>query len=41
MYFQPGRIWLRAHPSSQVTEAQIERWLDDLLALAKAAEEVK
>lgn len=38
LYFQPGRVWLRAHPQ-QLTEAQLHQWLDDLLALAKATEQ--
>jgi hypothetical protein len=38
VYIQPGRIWLRARPSSSVTESRGGEWLDDLLALAEAAE---
>jgi len=41
IYLQPERIWLRAHPSSQVTEDDIEQWFDDLVALAEAAESLK
>jgi hypothetical protein len=37
LYFQPERIWLRAHPQ-QLNEAQLRQWLDDLLALAEAVE---
>ena len=37
IYFQPERIWLRAHPQ-QLTEDRLHQWLDDLLALAEAAE---
>jgi hypothetical protein len=37
LYFQPERIWLRAHPQ-QLTQPQLHQWLDDLLALAGAAE---
>jgi hypothetical protein len=37
LYFQPGRVWLRAHPR-QLTEPRFRRWLDDLLAIAEAAE---
>jgi hypothetical protein len=37
IYFQPECAWLRAHPQ-QLSEAQLRQWLDDLLALAEAAE---
>ena len=38
LYWQPERIWLRAHPSYRVAAEQVEGWLDALLLLAKAAE---
>jgi hypothetical protein len=38
LYIQPGRIWLRARPSSGITHAQIGGWFDDMLRLAEAAE---
>jgi len=38
LYWQPERIWLRAHPSYRVAGEQVEGWLDALLLLAKAAE---
>jgi hypothetical protein len=38
IYFQPGRVWLRAHPR-RLTEAQLRQWLGDLLAVAEAAEQ--
>lgn len=38
IYLQPGRIWLRAHPSSRATKAHIEGWLDGLMSLAGVAE---
>jgi hypothetical protein len=41
IYIQPGKIWLRAHPSSRVTEDRIGEWFDDLLALAEATEEME
>lgn len=41
VYIQPGRIWLRAHPSSRVTEDRIRNWFDDLLTLAEAIEKVE
>jgi hypothetical protein len=37
LYFQPTRLWLRAHPR-QATEIQLRQWLDDLLTLAEAVE---
>lgn len=37
IYFQPGRIWLRAHPT-RMAPPQFQRWLDDLLTLAQAVE---
>jgi hypothetical protein len=40
LYLQPDRIWLRAR-LWQVGEGQIEAWLDDLLALAEAGENLK
>ncbi|MEA3336515.1 MAG: hypothetical protein U9R25_11435 [Chloroflexota bacterium] len=38
LYLQPGRIWLRGHPTPQVTASQVTQWLDDLLALAELLE---
>ena len=29
VYIQPERIWLRAHPSSQVTGGQIGQWFEE------------
>lgn len=40
LYIQPGRIWLRARPWP-IGEGQIEAWLDALLALAEAGENLK
>lgn len=37
LYFQPERVWLRAHPQ-QLTGTQLRQWLDDLLAIAETAE---
>jgi hypothetical protein len=37
LYFQPERVWLRAHPR-QLTGAHLRQLLDDLLSLAGAAE---
>ena len=37
VYLQPERIWLRAHPRG-MGEGQFRQWVDDLLALAGAAE---
>lgn len=37
LYFQPERVWLRAHPQ-QLTETQLRQWLDDLLAIAGTTE---
>lgn len=38
LYWQPERVWLRAHPSTWVAAEQVEGWLEDLLLLAEAAE---
>ena len=40
-HLQRGRIWLRARPPSWAAEEHILLWLDDLLALADAAERVE
>jgi hypothetical protein len=37
LYLQPERMWLRMR-GRRLTEAQLRRWLDGLLALAGAAE---
>jgi hypothetical protein len=37
IYFQPERIWLYAHPQ-ELTAAQVEQWMDDLLTLCQIAE---
>ncbi len=39
MYWQPDRIWLRAHPR-RVTEDQFRQWFEALLELAGASERV-
>jgi hypothetical protein len=41
LYLQPGRIWLRARPSSCVSDVLVGQWLDDLLTLAAAVEQVE
>jgi hypothetical protein len=41
IYFQPDRIWLRAHPTTQVTEVDLQQWFDGALALAQAAERIE
>lgn len=38
LYFQPGRIWLRACPRAGRARAAIEGWIEGLVALAEAAE---
>jgi hypothetical protein len=40
LYIQPGRVWLRARPW-RIGEGQIEAWLNALLALAEAGENLK
>ena len=37
VYVQPGRVWLRARPSAQVTPEQAGVWVEALVGLAKAA----
>jgi len=41
LYLQRGRLWLRARPPARAAEEHILLWLDDLLALAAAAEGVE
>jgi hypothetical protein len=41
VYLQPGKVWLRAHPSRHVTEAHIQQWFNDLFILAETAEGVR
>ncbi len=38
LYLQPDTVWLRARPAMAVTGEHVQRWLDDVLALAQAAE---
>ncbi len=38
LYFQPDKIWLRAHPV-QIAPAQFQAWLDDLFTVAQVAEQ--
>ncbi len=38
IYFQPGRVWLPAHPH-RMTEELFRQWLEDVLALAETGEE--
>ena len=38
LYLQPDQVWLRARPTTPVTGEHVQRWLDDVLALAQAAE---
>ena len=37
VYFQPGRVWLRARPRG-LTEGLFRQWLDDLITSAEAGE---
>ena len=39
VYWQPDRIWFRAHPQG-VTEDQFQQWFEALLKLAEASERV-
>ncbi len=39
IYWQPDRIWFRAHPQG-VTEEQFQQWFEALLELAEASEQV-
>jgi hypothetical protein len=34
LYVQPRSLWLRARLSAQVSDADIDRWLDEMAALA-------
>jgi hypothetical protein len=41
VYFMPGKIWLRALPTSRVMAGDITEWLDSLTILARIVDEIE